>query len=538
MNEWLIGIDAVMSIQAISMIALGVAIGIVCGALPGLTATMAVALLLPITFTLDPLPGMMLLVGVYGTTLYAGSIPAILIGAPGTPSAAATLIDGYPMARKGRAGEALTVSLVASVVGGLVGAVLLALFTPQLAGVALRFGPPEYFMIAVLALTIIASVSGGKLSKGLISGMLGVAIGLVGMDPVQGFARMTFDMTELASGISFIAVLIGLFGISEALTQISRARKSKHYERPSVGRFILGKGWFRRLGPATGGSSLIGFFIGLLPGTGGDVASYVAYNETRRWSRKKDFGKGNSAGVAAAESSNNASTAGSLAPTLVLGIPGDSVTAILIGALTVHGLQPGPQLFEGSPDLVYGTVFGLILVNVLMLVFGLGGIRMWARVSSTPTEMLWPAVILLSLSGAFALRLNLMDSVVALAAGALGFWLIRGGYPLAPLVIGLILGPMAESNLRLSLIINDGGFEWLARPIPIALIILIVTAMVATTLSSRRSARQEAAQSVSTPSDSRGEPSAEHGSDQSEGSEDSEGQGPTASPGQGPDQTK
>lgn len=486
MSGWLAGLDAVLSPDAILMIVLGVGIGIVCGALPGLTATMAVALLLPVTFTLDPLPGMMLLVGVYGGTLYAGSIPAILLRAPGTPSAAATVIDGYPMTRQGKAGQALSVSLVASVVGGLTGTVLLALFAPQLAGVALTFGPPEYFMVAVLALAVIASISAGKLSKGLVSGFLGVAIGLVGMDPIEGFPRFTFGTTELSAGIPFIAVLIGLFGISEALTQIAGNRRRSGSERPPVGSFSLGHGWLRRLGPATGGSSLMGFLIGLLPGTGGDVASYFAYNETRRWSRKDSFGKGEPAGVASAESANSASTSGSMAPTLVLGIPGDSVTAILIGAITVHGLQPGPQLFEGAPDLVYGTMIGLVLMNLALLPIGLLGIRLWPRLTAAPTTVLWPTVVLLSLVGAFALRLNLVDVAIALAAGALGFVLTRGGYPLAPMVIGLILGPMAESNLRLSLIISGGSLDWLARPIPIAVMAVIVGAIVLTKLSTRR----------------------------------------------------
>lgn len=490
MSGWLAGLDAVLSVGALSMIALGVAIGLVCGALPGLTATMAVALLLPVTFGLDPLTGMMLLVGVYGGTLYAGSIPAILLRAPGTPSAAATVIDGYPMSRQGKAGQALTVSLVASVVGGLVGTVLLALFAPQLASVALLFGPPEYFMVAVLALAVIASISAGRLSKGLLSGMLGVAVGVVGMDPIEGFPRFTFGTTELAAGVPFIAVLIGLFGISEAFTQIAGTRWGRGAEPPPVGRFTLGSGWLRRLGPAVGSSSLMGFVIGLLPGTGGDVASYFAYNETRRWSRQGGFGTGQPTGVAAAESANNASTSGALAPTLVLGIPGDSVTAILIGAITVHGLQPGPQLFEGSPDLVYGTMLGLILVNVAVLPLGLLAIRLWPKLKAAPTTMLWPAVVLISLVGAFALRLSLVDVGIALAAGALGYVLTRGGYPLAPMVIGLILGPMAESNLRLSMIISQGGLDWLAQPIPIAIAAVIAVAVVATQLSTRRAAQR------------------------------------------------
>ncbi|GAA3726312.1 putative tricarboxylic transport membrane protein [Spinactinospora alkalitolerans] len=486
MSDWLTGLDAVMTLQSMLMILCGVMVGLVVGALPGLSATMAVALLLPLTFTMDPLPGLMLLLGIYGAALYSGSIPAILLNAPGTPSAAATVLDGYPLTRQGRGGQALTISLVTSVVGGLVGTVLLATLAPQLAEVALAFGPAEMFMVAVLALSLIASLSQGAVSKGLISGALGVAIGLVGLDPIQGVPRFTMEVTALASGIPFIAVLIGLFGIAEALIQIAGNRDRISGDTPAIGRFTLGQRWLRRLGPAVSGSSLGGFFIGLLPGTGGDIASYVAYNETKRWSRSTGFGKGNPAGVAAAESANNASTAGAMAPTMVLGVPGDSVTAILIGALTVHGLRPGPELFQSAPDLVYGAFIGLILVNLALLPIGLVAIRLWSRLASVPTALLWPLVILLSMAGAFALRTNIVDVGIALGAGALGFVLMRGGYPLAPLVIGLILGPMAESNLRLTMVLSEGSLTWLAQPLPITFAALIVAAIVLTRVTAKR----------------------------------------------------
>lgn len=486
MSPWLAGLDAVLQPQPLLLIVIGVVIGLAVGALPGLTATMSVAVLLPFTFALDPVPGMMLLLGIYGGALYAGSIPAILIRAPGTPSAAATAIDGNPMARQGAAGQALSISVVASAVGGMLGVVLLGLFAPSLAAFALRFGPAEYFMLSVFALTIIATLSEGALVKGLISGLLGLGIAMIGLDPIQAFPRFALGTTELGAGIEFIAVLIGLFGVAEALTQFERLRGGVE-ERPSLGQFRLSLGRLRRLSPSTLGSSVLGFLVGVLPGTGGDIGSFVAYNETRRFARgEKKFGRGDPRGVAAAESANNASTAGALVPTLTLGIPGDSVSAILIGAITVHGLRPGPQLFEGSPDLVYGIFIGFFLAYALLLLLGLAGIRLWAQMMRIPTRYLWPTVLVLSVVGSYALRSNPFDVFVMLAAGVLGYFMLKGGYPVAPLVIGLILGPIAESGYRRAMIINNGTFEWLLQPIPLALLVLTLVSLAIPLIRARR----------------------------------------------------
>lgn len=472
------------------LILIGVTIGLAVGALPGLTATMSVAVLLPFTFALEPVPGMMLLLGIYGGALYAGSIPAILIRAPGTPSAAATVIDGHPMAQRGEAGQALSISVVASAVGGMLGVVMLGLFAPRLAEFALRFGPAEYFMLSVFALTIIASVSEGMLVKGLISGLLGLTIAMVGIDPIQAYPRFSFGITQLSSGIQFIPVLIGLFGVAEALLQFERMRRSEGGQ-PSLGGFRLGLSRLRKLSPATLGSSLIGFLVGVLPGTGGDIGSFVAYSEVRRFSRgEKQFGQGDPRGVAAAESANNASTAGALVPMLTLGIPGDSVTAILIGAITVHGLRPGPQLFSGSPDLVYGIFIGFFIVYVLLLVVGLAGIRLWAQTMRIPTRFLWPAVLVLSVVGSYALRTNPFDVFVMLGAGVLGYFMSKGNYPVAPLVIGLIVGPIAESGFRRAMIISGGSYEWLLTPIPLVLLALTIVSLAIPLWRSRQNAGQ------------------------------------------------
>lgn len=463
--------------QVFILIPIGLLLGIAVGALPGLSATVGVVVFLPFTFVLDPVPGMMLLLGIYGGALYGGSIPAILIKTPGTPSAAATMIDGHPLANQGQAGQALSISVITSSVGGMLGVVMLALFAPFLANVALAFGPAEYFMLSVLALTIIASLSETALIKGLISGGLGLLIASIGLDPLQGFPRFSFGSAELASGIQFIAVLVGLFGVSEALIQFERLGGGAETGR-AMGQFRVALSKLRFIAPATVGSSVLGFLVGVLPGTGGDIGAFVAYNETKRFSRKeKRFGEGDIRGVAAAESANNASTAGALVPMLTLGIPGDSVSAVLIGAITVHGLRPGPQLFSGSPELVYGIFIGFFVAYACLLAIGLLGIRLWIRMIQIPTRFLWPTVLVMSVVGAYALRSSTFDVVAMLAAGVLGYLMTKGGYPLAPLVIGVIVGPIAESGLRRALIISNGSYEWLLQPIPLILLILTVVSL-------------------------------------------------------------
>lgn len=472
MNDLLIGLDAVLNVQPMLLLIVGVVAGVAVGALPGLTATMAVAILLPFTFSLEPLPGMMLLIGIYAGAVYAGAIPAILLRLPGTPAAAATVEDGYAMTKQGKAGEALTVSVIVSAVGGLIGAVLLAAFAPNIAAIALSFGPAEYFMFAVFALTIIASIGEGAFVKSLISGLLGMTIATVGLDPIDGFPRFTFGSGELQAGLDFIPVLIGLFGVAEALRRFEGIR-TRGDGFGSFGSLRFKVGGLRKLWPSTALSSLIGFVVGILPGTGGEVASFVAYNETKRFAKDKSrFGQGDVRGVAAAESANNSAVPGTLAPTLTLGIPGNATAAVLIGAITVHGLQPGPQLFTGSPDVVYGIFVGFIIIPFLILIVGLAGIRLWANTMRVPTQYLWPCVLVMCVIGAFALRSNPFDILVMVLAGVLGYFMLKGGFPPAPLVIGLIVGPLAESGFRRATILSGGSYEWILQPIPLALLLL------------------------------------------------------------------
>ncbi|GGE63459.1 tripartite tricarboxylate transporter permease [Nesterenkonia cremea] len=474
MSDWLIGLEAIADPLVLLLIVCGVSIGIVVGALPGISATVGVAILLPFTFALEPIQGTMLLLGIYGGAVYAGSIPAILVRAPGTPASAASVDDGNALARQGQADQALKVSVLGSTLGGIIGVILLALLAPVLASFALGFGPAAYFMLALLALTVVAAVSEGRMLKGLISGALGLAIALIGLDTIQGFPRLTGGSPELASGIDYIPVMIGLFAVAEAFLQFENrlgiSLKAKGQ------RFSPGLGWLKKLAPSAILGSVIGFIIGVIPGTGGDIGSFVAYNEAKRAARKdrRNFGHGDIRGLVSAESAKNAGTAGALAPTLTLGIPGDVTSAVLIGAITVHGLQPGPALFDGSPDLVYGIFIGFLVVYLVLLLLGWFGSGLWARmIERVPATYLWPTGIVLAVLGSYSLRSNLFDVMVMLIAAVLGYVMIKGGFPLAPLIIGMILGPIAEEGFRLAMIL-EGDLSWVLQPLPLVLLLMTV----------------------------------------------------------------
>lgn len=471
------GAELVFEPVALAMIVIGVVVGLTMGSLPGMTATMTVAVLVSFTFGMEPAQGMMLLLGIYGGALYAGSIPAILIRTPGTPSAAATVFDGFPLAEQGQAGRAIGIATVASFVGGAMSVVFLALLAPQIATVALAFGSPEYFALAVFGLTIIASISGDSVVKGLLSGLLGMLLATVGLDPNLGFPRFSLGFEALTAGIQFIAVMIGLFGIAEGLNRYRAGIETTEVEQDLTS-VLPTRGDLKRIRNVSLGSGLAGTFIGSIPGAGGDIASFVTYSEAKRWASDATppFGEGNLLGVAAAESGNNASTGGALIPTLTLGIPGDSVTAILIGALLVHGLQPGPGLFRDEPGLVYAIFIGFFLVYVLILVFGLIGARYWARLIDFPAMYLWPCIFVLCIVGAIALRGNLLDVWVMLGAGVLGYLMRMDDYPLAPMVLGLILAPIAESNLRRSLQISNGSLDVIYTS-PLAMVILALAVL-------------------------------------------------------------
>ncbi|MFC6614099.1 tripartite tricarboxylate transporter permease [Halopenitus salinus] len=473
------GLSLVLQPLPLILIVVGVLIGIAMGAIPGMTATMTVAVLVSFTFGMNPTEGMMLLLGIYGGALFAGSIPAILIRTPGTPSAAATIFDGFPLSQQGKGGNAIGIATVASFVGGATSVVLITFISPQIAEFALRFRSPEYFALAFFGLTIIASVSGDSIAKGMITGLLGMFIATIGLDPTTGYPRFSFGIPVLTSGVQFIAVMIGLFGLAEAFNRYREGLDEIDVEQ-DVSNIMPSMGDLTEIRNVVFSSSIIGTFIGALPGAGGDIASFVTYNEAKRWARNATppFGEGNIRGVAAAEAGNNASTGGALVPTLTLGIPGDSVTAILIGALLVHGIRPGPGLFEQETGLVFSIFIGFFLVYVCILILGLLGAHMWVRIINFPPQYLWPVIIVLCVVGSFALRGGIFDVWTMALAGLLGFVIRMDDYPLAPMVLGLILGPIAEQNLRRSLQLSDGSIDiFLASPIAMAILGLSVISL-------------------------------------------------------------
>lgn len=476
MENLLLGLKNLMNIYYILLIIGGVAGGISIGALPGLTATMGVAILLPLTFGMEPIAGMLLLIGIYCGAVYGGSISAILIRTPGTPAAAATVFDGNEFAKRGEGGRAIGISTTASFIGGIISTIALITVSPMLAKFALEFSAPEYFSLAFFGLTIIASISGKSIFKGLAAGVIGLLVASVGLDPMTGYPRFTFDNVQLMSGFSFIPVMIGLFAVSQALSNLEEGIKKRRIEQ-KVTKIIPSKEDLIKMLPVSIRSALMGTFIGAIPGAGADIAAFVAYNEAKRWSKHpEEFGTGIVEGVAAPEAGNNGVTGGAMIPLLTLGVPGDAVTAILLGALTLQGLQPGPLLFKNNGDIVYTIFMGLLVANFVMLIIGLSGIKFFVKIVSLPDYILTPAVFILSVVGSYAMNNSFFDVIVMLAFGLLGYIMQKIDIPASPIVLALILGPMAESNLRRALVLSEGNWSIFITS-PISLVFLVFSAI-------------------------------------------------------------
>ena len=468
------GLLTTFSFSVFPFLVIGVTGGIVIGALPGLTATMGVAVLLPFTFGMEATRALVMLCGIYIGAIYGGSISAILLKTPGTPAAAATVLDGYELARKGEAAKALSVSAIASFVGGLVSTVMLITISPVLASFALRFGAPEYFALAVFGLSIIASISGKSPVKGLLAGMLGLLISTVGLDPVTSYPRFTFGQINLYNGFAIIPVLIGLFALAEAFVQMEKIfEKAQAIDTHFKHGMVSLKETISLL-PIMIKSALIGTFIGAIPGAGADIAAFVTYNEARRSSKRgNEFGTGCIEGVAAPEAGNNGVTGGAMVPLLTLGVPGDAVTAILLGALIIQGLQPGPLLFTKNADIVYGLFSSLLVGNVLMLLFGLLGVRLFCRVVELPKRIIIPVIVTLSIVGAYSMNNSIFDVWVCIGFGIIGYIMQKVDMPSSPIILAVILGPMAESNLRRAVLMYQGSYSFLwTRPIGVVFLAL------------------------------------------------------------------
>lgn len=436
-----------------------VAIGIIVGSLPGLSAAMGVALLIPITFGMPAETALIALAGVYCGAMYGGSISAILLHTPGTSSAAATAIDGYPMTLKGQAGKALATATIASFIGGIISSIALYTLSPPLATLALKFGPTEYFWLSIFGLTIIAGVSSKSMLKGLISGALGLVLSTIGMDPMLGVPRFTFGNNGLLQGLPFTATLIGLFSMSQVLLLAEKKIRDMKGSREVKDKVYLSKDEIKTILPISLWTSVIGTVVGILPGAGGTIASFIGYNEAKRFTKDKEaFGTGIIEGVAGPEAANNAVTGGSLIPTLTLGIPGNSVTAILLGGLVIQGLKPGPDLFTIHGKITYTFFAGFVVVNILMLILGLFGVRLFAKVSKVSDSVLIPIIFALSVIGSYSITNNMMDVWVMFIFGIMGYFVKKFNLNSAAIVLALILGPIGETGLRRTLIMSKGNY--------------------------------------------------------------------------------
>lgn len=472
---YIYGLDNFLNLVVIFLLLMGVLIGIVFGVMPGLGTPMALAVFTPLTFALGPVKAMVFLLGIYCGCVYGGAISAILINIPGTPSALATLIDGYPLAQKGKAGHAIGVATISSSLGGVFGALILALFAPLVAQLALWFGPEEYVALAILGLCMIALISGESILKGLISGVIGLLLATVGADVITAYPRFAFGSPYLQEGIPLVALIVGIFGIGEVL---ERSRKRilvlDRKTIPKLADILPRFSTVRKLCRTILRSSVIGVLIGATPAAGAAIASVVAYGQEKRVSKNSDqFGKGAIEGVCAAESANNASTGGALIPLLTLGIPGDPMGPILLGALMLHGLAPGPLLFQESPEVVSVVFISMLLASILLGIIGLAGSKAFSRIIDIPGHLLLPIIVILCVIGAFAMRNALFDVVVLIIAGITGYGLRRVNVPLPPLLLGFILGPMLEDNLRRSLLISEGSVGvFFTRPLSGAILVL------------------------------------------------------------------
>ncbi len=478
-DAFLTALPLVLTWPVILAMVIGTIGGISIGALPGLTATMGIAVLIPITFALDPLPALGMMAGIYQGAMYGGAIPAILLRIPGTPAAIATTLDGYPMAQKGEAAYALRVSLVSSALGGIASAIVLMLLSPPLAVFALEFGPGEYFMLAVFGLASISVLLGDNAIKGLLSACFGLFVGIVGLDPMTGHERFTFDSMHLVSGFDIIVLLTGLYAIPPALIMgekalrkgvsgdVLRLKKTQMRLREWL-KFV--RIWIR--------ASVIGIVIGIIPGAGGNVASFLSWNETKRVSKNpKAFGTGIPEGVAAAECANNGDSSSALIPAITLGVPGNAVAAVILGGLLVHGMQPGPALFRENPEIIYGFMIQMLLTAFLMFVLGRYGARIFIQVLRIPPVLLATMIVPMTVIGVYSVQNSVFDIWMCLGFGVIGYAMEKLDISVAPAVLALILGPMAESNLRRVLLIGQGDVSLIFQR-PISLIILALTVLV------------------------------------------------------------
>jgi len=478
-------LNNLFNIQTFIGLMIGIIGGMIIGVLPGLTATMGIALLIPFTFGMQATAGLVMLTSVYAAACYGGAFLAILVCTPGTPANAATAIDGYALTQQGKGLQAIGVATIASMVGGSSSALVLLFVSPPLAYLSVKFNAPEYFLIAIFGLTIIGSLAGDNMLKGLIAGTFGLCIAFVGYDAIMGVPRFTYKIMYLESGIQLVPALIGLFSISQVLMlaeNIQAIRRGEKIELPSVsGKVLPSFPEVINAIPTLIRSVVIGLIIGILPGPGADVGGWISYNEAKRWSKKRHlFGKGAMEAIWASESANNATASGSIIPTITLGIPGSAAAAVLLGGFMIKGLTPGFTLFTEHGGTTYAILLGYLAANIIMGFFGLLVAKRLARLANVPIGILSPAIIVLSVVGAYAINLSFFDVGVMIVFGLIGYFMRKTGFPTAPVVLAIILCSLAEQSYhRAILMAKDTNIfvYYFSRPICVVLVFLIILAL-------------------------------------------------------------
>lgn len=482
------GAQNLLTLDAVLALVAGTVGGMVIGALPGFSAAMGVSLLIPITYGMNPVAALTMLVAMYTSAIYGGSITAILCHTPGTPASAATAIDGYQLTKKGRGMEAMGVATFGSALGGTVSAIAMLLIAPALGAFSLKFSVLEYFLLAVFGLTVIASLAGDSVIKGLFSGVMGLALGCVGLDAITGVPRMTLGVIQLEDGINFVPALIGLFSISQVMSlawDVYHGKKGsviEDQENLKKSRRLPPWKEMKTLFPTMGRCSIVGTIVGIVPAAGAGVSSWICYSLGKRFSKHpEEFGHGALEGVASCEAGNNAATGGALIPLITLGLPGSSVAAILLGGMMIHGLTPGASMFTEHAPTTYAIMIGFLIANILMGVIGMFAAKYIARVSTVPMGLLGPVIVALATAGTFAIRNNMFDVYVMLVFGLIGFVLKKCGFAAPPMILGMVLSEICENNWRRAVILANakGGMlqYFMGRPIAIVLAILIVISL-------------------------------------------------------------
>ncbi len=496
MGDFSVVVQAVLATVAnpytLFLVVAGTFLGLVFGSLPGLTSTMGVAILIPLTFTLEPVDAMGMMLGTYIGGMAGGAVSAPLLNIPGTPSAIVTCLDGHPMVQQGRGAEALGWAAFSSGWGSLVSWVLLVTISPLLARLCTSFGSPEYAALAFFGLTIIAAISGKSILKGVIAGIFGITLSFVGVDPIWGELRFTFGSIDLMGGISTIPAMIGLFSIPQILRSCT-ARDNARVDSKDLklSKFVPSFREMWRQKWAILRASVIGVGIGIIPATGGNIGSFIAYDQAKRFSKHPEtFGKGNYEGIIASEAANNGVCGGALVPMLTLGIPGDSVTAVLLGGLMIHGLRPGPALFSDTPDIVVGIFTTILVATIAMVLIQMVGIKLFVRILNIPVHYLSGILVVLSLVGSFALRSNFFDVLLTLGIGLFGYFFVKAGFPSAPVVLGLVLGSMFEGEIRRALRLSSGNPSiFFTRPISCVILLMGVGVIVSQVIKTYKEAQ-------------------------------------------------